>query len=55
MGDEELVKYFIERTDQRLEEMDNKINELLSFKWQIIGGATAISVLINLAISVVVK
>ena len=55
MSDEDLVKYFIERTDERLAEMDKKIDELLSFKWQIVGGSVVISLIINFIIDRLIK
>ena len=45
---EKLIEYII----TRIERMDNKIDELLRFKWQIIGGSVLFSVFITLIIQV---
>lgn len=43
--DDELLKYFIERTDARLTEMDQKLDDLVAFKWRIMGGAFVLGIL----------
>jgi hypothetical protein len=48
MSQEKLVEYFIEQTNDRLERMEDKMDKLLAFKWQIIGGSVAISALVGL-------
>lgn len=55
MDDKEFINYFISRTDERLEKIEGKIDQLLSFKWQIIGGATFISVLITMSLQFFTK
>lgn len=47
MGDD-LVEYYIKATNDRLDKIEGKIDELLSFKWKIIGGSVALSLLISL-------
>lgn len=47
MRDDELVSYLI----QRIENIDKKVDKILEFKWQIIGGATVLSAVISIAIS----
>lgn len=42
-------KYFIERTDERLERIENKIEQLIGFRWMLIGMASALSAIISLA------
>lgn len=42
------LDYFIERTDARLEQMDEKLDDMLAFKFKILGGSVVLSVLINL-------
>lgn len=48
--DKELLKYYIDQTNQRLDRLDTKVDELLSFKWQIVGGSVVLSVIINFLI-----
>lgn len=50
--DKDFLEYFINRTDQkfdhlenRLNDLDKKLNTLLRFKWHIMGGAGAIGVI----------
>lgn len=45
-------KYFIERTDKRLDDIENKIDQLISFRWMLLGMATAISSIVSIAIAV---
>lgn len=46
--DSKLTEYLI----QRVEKIDEKVDKLLQFKWQIIGGSVLMSVLITLALQV---
>ena len=32
-------EYFVKRTDERLQSMEDKIDKLLQFKWAVLGGA----------------
>lgn len=48
-SNDDLVKYFIQRTDKRLEEMNQKLDTLMAFRWKIMGAATSASVLISVA------
>lgn len=52
------IDYFIARTEKDIDELKQsqdklheKVDTILEFKWQIIGGATAIAALVSLAIS----
>lgn len=49
--DEGLVKYFIEETNKKFERLEGKVDQILKFKWQIIGGSLVVSVVCSLAIS----
>jgi len=42
-GDERLLSYLIER----VEKIDSKVDKLLQFKWQIVGGSIAVSAIIS--------
>lgn len=48
--DKQLMEYFIEKTDARFDKIDKKLDMLLHFKWQIIGGATAVSILVTVSL-----
>ena len=47
----DLLEYII----QRLEKIDGKVDKLLEFKWQIIGGSAVISVFVTLAIQLLIN
>ena len=51
MPEHELVEYFIERTDQRFDELERKVDKLLTFKWQIIGGSIVLSGFVSLTMT----
>lgn len=57
--DERLIKYFIEETNKRFDKLDEKVDQLLEFKWQIIGGALigsiAVTAAFNLAAFFILK
>jgi hypothetical protein len=52
-GREDLVDYFIKHTDQRLLRIENKVDQLLKFKWQIIGGAAVISFVVTICVQAI--
>lgn len=39
----ELVKYYINHTDARFQEVNKKLDVLLKFRWMLIGASLAIS------------
>jgi hypothetical protein len=51
--DKELVKYFIEQTNEKFSVLDNKVDKLLAFKYQIIGGSILASAFLSILISIV--
>lgn len=46
--EEQLVQYLIDR----IEKIDDKVDKLLQFKWQIIGGSVVMSLFLTIAINV---
>lgn len=48
----DLHDYFIEQTNTRLERIEDKVDRLLAFKWQIIGGSLFASALVTLGVQV---
>jgi len=53
--DRKLMDYFIERTDARFDNIETKIDTLLKFKWQIISGATVVSIFVSVAFQLIFK
>lgn len=56
MSDKEqdgLIPYYIEITDKRLERIEEKVDKLLAFKWQIISGSLVLSTLAGIALQIV--
>jgi hypothetical protein len=49
----DLLPYYVESTNKRLDEIEKKIDTLLKFKWQIIGGSLAISLAGSIIISAI--
>jgi hypothetical protein len=47
MSDRDLVDYFIEQTNERFRMIEEKIDRLLAFKWQIIGGSLVASLVLT--------
>ena len=50
--DRNLIEYFIQKTDERFDKVEKKLDEVLKFKWQIVGGSVVMSFLITLAFHV---
>lgn len=51
--EEDKLDYYMRRTDDRMEIIEKKIDILLGFRWQIVGGSVAVSSIISLVIVVV--
>lgn len=52
---EKLLDYLIDRIEnieKKIDRLDEKVDSLLHFKWQIIGGGLAISAAITLAVQI---
>jgi len=43
MPNKELLDYYIEHTDKRFESIHAKLDEILKFRWMLMGAALAIS------------
>jgi len=57
---EKLLDYIIQHTDRRFDEMherlekiDSKVEVLLQFKWQILGGAAVVAAIVGIAVQLV--
>lgn len=53
--EKDLLDYFIKRTDERFDQLEEKIDTLIKFKWQIIGGAAIVSLMVTFAMQVFLK
>lgn len=49
----ELVGYFIAQTNHRFEKLEGKVDRLLEFKWQLVGGSLTVSAVLTVAIQIV--
>ena len=59
---EEITRYFMQVTSEkfsevkeRLDKIDDKMDQLIGFRWMLIGMATAVSSLTSLLITVYIK
>lgn len=54
MSNEEKYEYFIAQTNVRLEKMDEKLDQLISFRFMLIGASMAVSAMVSLIITILV-
>jgi hypothetical protein len=47
----DLLKYFVQKTDDRFDVIDKKLDKLISFRLMLIGGAAVISAIISIFVS----
>lgn len=52
MPDKELLEYYIKHSDSRFDKIDMKLDELIAFRWQIIGGSVVMSSLFTLVMNI---
>lgn len=62
MAEDDLLDYFIQitderftRFDERLDNIDGKLDDLLAFKWTLLGGAAVVSVVMSFVIDLLFK
>lgn len=48
-------EYFIKRTDERLVHIEAKIDQLIGFRWMLLGASAVISSLCGIAVAVFFK
>ncbi len=53
MTQDQWFERYIEGLETRLSNMESKMDELLSFKWQIIGGSVLISGIIGIVVALI--
>jgi hypothetical protein len=51
----ELLMDKMNQMENRIIQMDRKLEEIMEFKWQIIGGSVAISAILSVALTVILK
>lgn len=49
----DLHSYYMTETNKRLDQIDQKLDSVLKFKWQIIGGSFAVSLVGSVVISLI--
>lgn len=49
--DRDLLQYFIERTDQRFDGVEKKLDALIGWKFKIVGAGAVISFIISILIA----
>jgi hypothetical protein len=52
MDNKELVQYFINETNKKFERLEEKVDLLISFKWQLVGGSVVLSLFASVAVHV---
>jgi len=45
--DKNLIDYFIDETNRKFDKLDKKVDQIIKFKWQIIGGSLVASFVIT--------
>lgn len=45
-------EYFIKRTDERLVRIEEKLEQLIGYRWMLLGMASAISAIVSIIIAV---
>jgi hypothetical protein len=53
--DKQLVDYFIEQTNDRFKILEGKVDKLIAFKWQIIGGSVVISAMVGIVVQLLIN
>jgi len=51
---QDLIVEMLKRVHMRIDSIDNKVDKLLEFKWQIISGSVVLSVIATFVIQIVV-
>lgn len=55
MGDPELLKYYMGETNRRLNTIDRKLEQLIGFRWMLMGVSATISTVVGLVIALYFK
>jgi len=49
--DNQLFQYFIEQTNDRFDKIDKKLDQLITFRLMLLGGAAALSAIVSVLIA----
>jgi len=55
MVDRDLIEYFIRHTDERFEKLEAKIDSLIAFRFMLIGAAAAVSGIVSVLTTYLLK
>ena len=50
MSQKDLLDYYIKHADKRFDEIEKKVDKLISFRWMLIGASVSVSGIISIAI-----
>jgi len=50
----QLITDAINKVDSKVDKLDEKVNSLLSFKWQVVGGTVVISAILGVVIQIII-
>lgn len=53
--EEKLFTYFVTQTNERLSNIENKLDQLITFRMMLIGASIAISTIVSLIVTIYVK
>lgn len=53
--DEKWMQWYREHTDQRFDKLEEKMDSLIKFKWQIMGGFGVIGVIVSVVVQLLTK
>lgn len=48
----EFLDYYTKSTDERLDRIESKIDDILKFKWQVLGGSAILGIITSLLVTV---
>lgn len=54
MASDDLVKYFIEHTNDRFDQLEKKVDRLISFRAALVAGAGVISVIVSAGFQLII-
>lgn len=52
MPSDDLLKYYVDRSDKRFDALEEKVDRLLALRWMLIGAASGASVIVTVLIEV---
>lgn len=49
------VEYFVKRTDERLSNIESKLDQLIGFRWMLLGAAAVVSAIAGILVNLLLK